>query len=308
MRWSLLLLAACLSKPLPPADCTDGSCLHVIADEPGATELAVAGSDVFWTIDGIGGAIRSRPADGGTPRSLATEQSSPHAMQLNAEDVLWATGSTMSRVNRIRDGAQPVTIDDNPPHRVQVFRHVAQQFYWSTNDSFWRCDYEPGEICASRTTFGTLTSYTGPLTSDPSGRLWVTSAEQLAVVVPADGTPQRRFQVTDARVLLANETHVFVLQDGGTEVLVWPVVAPAAAEPLRIRTGGVPRAMALDSEALYVAELAGRIVRIPVLPDVGQRPPEEIAIGLPKLSAITVSGDRIYLIADDRLVAWLPRS
>lgn len=87
---------------------------------------------------------------------------------------------------------------------------------------------------------------------------------------------------------------------------MWPVVAPAAAEPRRIRTGGVPRAMALDSEALYVAELAGRIVRIAVLPDLGQL--EEIAIGLPKLSAITVSGDRIYLIADDRLVAWLPRS
>jgi hypothetical protein len=99
---------------------------------------------------------------------------------------------------------------------------------------------------------------------------------------------------------------VFALQDGGTEVLAWPVVASTGAEPRRIRTGGIPRAMALDSEALYVAELAGRIVRIPVLPDLGE--PEEIAVGLPKLDAITVSADRVYLIADRRLVAWLPKS
>jgi hypothetical protein len=99
---------------------------------------------------------------------------------------------------------------------------------------------------------------------------------------------------------------VFALQDGGTDVLVWPVVAPTDAAPRRIRTGGTPRAMALDSEALYVAELAGRIVRIPVLPDLGE--PEEIAVGLPKLDAITVSGDRIYLIAERRLIAWLPKS
>jgi hypothetical protein len=199
-----------------------------------------------------------------------------------------------------------VTIDDNAPHRVQVFRHVATRLYWSADDGFWRCDYDQGEICTSRTTIDELLSYTGPLTSDPSDRLWVTSAAQLAVTAPADATPQRTFQVTDARVLLASETHVFVLQDGGTEILVWPVVAPTAAAPRRIATGGTPRAMALDSEALYVAELAGRIVRIPVLPDLG--PPEEVAIGLPKLSAIAVSGDRIYLIASDRLVAWLPKS
>ncbi|HEX7836893.1 MAG TPA: hypothetical protein VF469_05490 [Kofleriaceae bacterium] len=307
MRWSLLLLGACLSKPPPPADCADGSCLNLLADEPDATELAVAGGDVFWTIDGIGGAIRGCSADACTPRSLADGQSSPHAMLVNAEDVLWATGSDMYRVNRIRDGIQPVVrIDDNAPHRVQVFRHVAQQFYWSTNDAFWRCDYEPGEICMSKTTLSDLASYNGPLTTDASDRLWVTSAEQLAVVDLSQGQPQRTFQVADVRALVANETHVFVLQGGGTEVLAWPVVAPTGAEPRRIRTGGIPQAMALDSEALYVAELAGRIVRIPVLPDLGE--PEEIAVGLPKLEAITVSTDRIYLIADRRIVAWLPKS
>jgi hypothetical protein len=47
-------------------------------------------------------------------------------------------------------------------------------------------------------------------------------------------------------------------------------------------------------------------VAIAVLPDLGE--PEEIAVGLPKLDAIAISGDRIYLIADHRLVAWLPRS
>lgn len=307
MRWSLLLLGACLSKPAPPADCADGSCLNVLADEPDATELAVAGGDVFWTIDGIGGAIRGCSADACTPRSLADGQSSPHAMLVNAEDVLWATGSDMYRVNRIRDGTQPVVrIDENAPHQVQTFRHVAQQFYWSTHDGFWRCDYEPGEICMSKTTLSDLASYNGPLTLDASDRLWVTSAGQLAVVDLSQGKPQRTFQVADVRALVANETHVFVLQDGGTEVLAWPVVAPTDAEPRRIRTGGLPRAMALDSEALYVAELAGRIVRIPVLPDLGE--PEEIAVGLPKLDAITVSTDRIYLISDRRIVAWLPKS
>jgi hypothetical protein len=307
MRWSPLLLAACLSKPPPPADCGDGSCLNLLADEPDATELAVAGGDVFWTIDGIGGAIRGCSADACTPRSLADEQSSPHAMLVNAEDVLWATGSEMLRVNRIRDGAQPVVrIDDNAPHRVQAFRHIAQQFFWSASDSFWRCDYEPGEVCMSRSSLPNLAPYSGPLTADASDRLWVTSAEQLAAVIPSEGEPQRTFQVAGVRALIANETHVFALQDGGTEVLAWPVVAPTAAEPRRIRTGGTPRAMALDSEALYVAELAGRIVRIPVLPDLGE--PEEIAVGLPKLDAITVAGDRIYLIADRRLVAWLPKS
>lgn len=306
MRWSLLLLTACLSKPAPPADCADGSCLTVLADEPNASELAVAGGDVFWTIDGIGGAIRGCSADACTPRSLAERQSSPHAMLLNAEDVLWATGSAMYRVNRIRNVAPVVQIDDNAPHQVQAFRHIAQQFYWSVHDAFWRCDYEPGEICMSKSSLSDLARYNGPLTIDASDRLWVTSAEGLAVVDLSQGKPQRTFPVADVLALVANETHVFVLQDGGTEILAWPVLAPTDAEPRRIRTGGMPRAMALDSEALYVAELAGRIVRIPVLPDLGE--PEEIAVGLPKLETITISNDRIYLIADRRIVAWLPKS
>ena len=307
MRWSLLLVAACLSKPPPPADCTDGSCLHVLADEMDATELVVAGGDVFWTIDGIGGAIRGCTADTCAPRSLAGGQSSPHAMQVNAEDVLWASGSEMRRVNRIRPGAQPVVqIDENGAHAVRSFRHIAQQFYWSTVDSFWRCDYEPGELCMSKSTLSDLAPYTGPLTADPSDRLWVTSAQQLAVVDVSQARPQRTFQVDDIRALIASEAHVFALQNDGTDVLAWPVVAPSDAAPRRIHTGGIPRAMALDGEALYVAELAGRIVRIPVLPDVGQ--PEEVAVELPKLDAIALSEDRIYLIVERRLVAWLPKS
>ena len=306
MRWSLLFLTACLSKPAPPADCADASCLTVLANEPNASELAVAGDDVFWTIDGIGGAIRGCSADACTPRSLAEKQSSPHAMQLNAEDVLWATGSAMYRVNRIRAAAPVVQIDDNGLHQVQAFRHIAQQFYWSTDDGFWRCDYEPGEICMYKTSLSNFARYNGPLTIDASDRLWVTSAGELAVADLSQGTPQRTFQVADVRALVANETHVFVLQDGGTEILAWPVLAPTNAEPRRIRTGGMPRAMALDSEALYVAELAGRIVRIPILPDLGE--PEEIAVGLPKLETLTVSSDRIYLIADRRIIAWLPKS
>jgi hypothetical protein len=162
------------------------------------------------------------------------------------------------------------------------------------------------EACASKSSLSDLAPYTGPLTADPSDRLWVTSAGQLAAVDPAQGEPQRTFQITDVRALIANETYVFVLQDGGPDVVVWPLVAPTDAAPRRIRTGGMPRAMALDSEALYVAELAGRIVRIAVLPNLGE--PEEIAVGLPKLDAIAISGDRIYLIADHRLVAWLPKS
>lgn len=307
MRWSLLLVAACLSKPPPPADCTDGSCLHVLADEMDATELVVSGGDVFWTIDGIGGAIRGCTADTCAPRSLAGGQSSPHAMQVNAEDVLWASGSEMRRVNRIRAGAQPVVqIDENGAHAVQAFRHIAQQFYWSTVDSFWRCDYEPGEICMSKSSLSDLASYTGPLTADPSDRLWVTNTRQLAVVDVSQAKPQRTFQVADVRALIASEAHVFALQDDGTDVLAWPVVAPSDAAPRRIHTGGIPRAMALDGEALYVAELAGRIVRIPILPDLGQ--PEEVAVELPKLDAIALSEDRIYLIAERRLVAWLPKS
>lgn len=307
MRGSLLLLAACLAKPPPPADCSDGSCLHVLADETDATELAVSGSDVLWTIDAVGGAIRGCSADACTPRSLADGQSSPHAMLINAEDVLWATGSDLFRVNRIRDGAPPVIrIDDNGAHLVQEFRHVAQRLYWSTSDSFWRCDYDVDEVCASKSSLSDLAPYTGPLTADPSDRLWVTSAAQLAAVDPSQGKPQRTFQVTDVRALIANETYVFALQDGGPDVLAWPLVAPTDAAPRRVRTGGMPRAMALDSAALYVAELAGRIVRIAVLPDLGE--PEEIAVGLPKLDAITVSADRIYVIADHRLVAWLPKS
>jgi hypothetical protein len=54
-----------------------------------------------------------------------------------------------------------------------------------------------------------------------------------------------------------------------------------------------------------VAEQAGRIVRIPILPDLGE--PEEIAVGLPRIDAIALSLDRIYLIADGRLIAYLPK-
>jgi hypothetical protein len=279
----------------------------VLADEMDATELVVSGGDVFWTIDGIGGAIRGCTADMCAPRSLAAGQSSPHAMQVNAEDVLWASGSEMRRVNRIRGGAQPVVrIDENGAHAVEAFRHIAQQFYWSTVDSFWRCDYEPGEVCMSKSSLSDLSPYTGPLTADPSNRLWVTSAQQLAVVDVSQARPQRTFQVDNIRALIASEAQVFALQNDATDVLAWPVGAPSDAAPRRIHTGGMPRAMALDGEALYVAELAGRILRIPVLPDLGQ--PEEVAVKLPKLDAIALSEDRIYLIAERRLVAWLPKS
>lgn len=83
------------------------------------------------------------------------------------------------------------------------------------------------------------------------------------------------------------------------------VTAPRDTAPTRIRTGGAPRVLALDGTALFVAEQAGCIVRIPFLPDLGE--PEEIAVGLPRIDAIALSPDRINLIADGRLIAYLPK-
>lgn len=92
-------------------------------------------------------------------------------------------------------------------------------------------------------------------------------------------------------------------QDRGLHALQPPRSADARQEPSAL--GHRPRALALDGSALFVAERAGRIVRIQTLPPLGT--PEEIAIGLPPIDAIAFSPDRIYLIADAHLIVYLPK-
>jgi hypothetical protein len=303
----LLPLPACLSKPAPPSNCLDGSCLNVIAaNEPGAGELVIDGATAYWTIDSLAGSIRSCAVDACAPQTLAKEQKAPHSMLVEGEDVIWATGFEMYRVNRDRPPPQQVAqIDSNAPHQVRMFRHPPRYFYWSTDEAFWRCDYDATETCMDRTSLPSLVSYRGPLTLDKNDQLWVTGAGGMGAYSLTAEKLQRTFPIGGVRTLVANDTHVFAIQADGTEVLALSVTAPSDTEPTRIQTGGTPRLLALDGTALFVAEQAGRIVRIPILPDLGE--PEEIAVGLPRIDAITLSLDRIYLIADGRLIAYLPK-
>jgi len=303
----LLLLPACLSKPVPPGSCIDGSCLNVIAaDEPGAGELVIDGANAYWTIDTLAGSIRTCAVDACAPQTLADNQKAPHSMLVEGEDAIWATGVEMRRVNRDRPPPEMVVpIDNNEPHQVQMVRHPPRYFYWSTDDGFWRCDYDATERCMSKSSLPSLLGYRGPLTLDKNEQLWVTGADGMGAYSLAAEKLQRTFPIGGVRALIANETHVFAVQTDATEVLALPVTAPSDTAPTRIRTGGAPRVLALDGTALFVAEQAGRIVRIPILPDLGA--PEEIAVGLPRIDAIALSLDRIYLIADGRLIAYLPK-
>jgi hypothetical protein len=275
-------------------------------NEPGAAELAIDGGDLYWTIDTLGGAIHTCAIEECAPRSLADGLKSPHSMLVVPEDVIWASGDEIYRVNRIRAGTQLVVqIDENGEHQVQMLRYAPPYLYWSTNDSFWRCDYEATETCMFESSVSVLSRYHGPLALDGSDQLWVTGEDGMRAFGLSSMTVQRTFSIGGIVTLVANATHVFAVQNGGTEVLAWPVTAPNEAQPTRISTGGSPRALALDGNALFVAEQAGRIVRIPLLPDLGE--PEEIAVGLPRIETLAVSTDRIYLIADGRLIAWLPK-
>jgi hypothetical protein len=303
----LLLLPACLSKPAPPSSCLDGSCLTVIApSELGAGELVLDGGKAYWTIGSLAGSIRACNVDACAPETLADDQKAPHSMLVEGEDAIWATGSEMRRVNRIRAAPQPVIqIDNNAPHQVQVVRHPPRYLYWSVDDGFWRCDYDVTETCTSKSTLPSLLGYRGPLTLDRNEQLWVTGADGMGAYALATEKLQRTFPIGGVRTLVANETHVFAVQADATEVLALSVTAPSDTAPTRLLTGGAPRALALDGTALFVAEQAGRIVRIPILPDLGE--PEEIAVGLPRIDAIALSLDRIYLIVDGRLIAYLPK-
>ncbi len=302
----LLLLPACLAKPGPPSSCIDGSCLHVLAHEPGAGELVIDGPSAYWTIDTLAGSIRTCAVDACVPQTLAGEQKAPHSMLVEGEDAIWATGTEMWRVNRDRPPPQPVVqIDNNAPHQVRMVRHPPRYFYWSTDGGFWRCDYDATELCMGKTSLPSLSDYRGPLTLDKNEQLWVTGADGMAAYSLTAEELQRTFPIGGVRALVANETHVFAVQADATEVLALSVTAPSDTAPTRIRTGGAPRMLALDGTALFVAEQAGRIVRIPILPDLGE--PEEIAVGLPRIDAIALSLDRIYLIADGRMIAYLPK-
>lgn len=296
MRWtwsSLLCLASCLSKPgAPMGD-------ELARDEAGAAELVIDGGDAFWTIGGASGAIRGCAIEACEPRTLVAGELDPHALLVEGDEVLWAATNELRRTSRAATGAIPVVIGQDPA-QVRAFRHVGPRLYWSSN-AFYRCEYRPGGVCEGRSTMDPLGELTGPMTLDANGLFWVANAERLFGADVPEEDIQRTFPASGIFALAADASHVFALHTGGTDVLAWPLTAPDGTAPTRIATSAEPRALALDGRHLFVAGLAGRIVRVPLRPELGE--PEELVAGLPGIDAIAVAGDRIYYLADG-VLGW----
>jgi hypothetical protein len=297
--WSLLSLTACLSKPGAPAGLTD-----LAPDEAGASELVLEGGDLFWTIGGPSGAIRACAIEACVPRSLTGREVAPHALLVEGDEVLWATGDEVRRASRTATDAAAFLVGDNLFGDPIAFRHISSYLFFSAPSVFFRCDYEPGGRCLSNSTLDTLRPLTGPMTLDANGQLWAASATQLYGADAAADQIKRRLPASAIRALVADATHVFALETGGTDVLAWPLNAPDGTPPTRIATPAPLRALALDGQHLFVGSAAGTVLGIPLLPELGA--PEPIASGLPMIDALAVAPKRIYVAAGGH-IGWLPK-
>jgi hypothetical protein len=98
-----LPLAACVDGDLPPRPtaaltCADAGAPTQLASAPdcGGMNLVVANDTVYWT-EKAGGTVKSVPTCGGPITTLASGQTSPGALAVDATWIFWVNGKTIMR-------------------------------------------------------------------------------------------------------------------------------------------------------------------------------------------------------------------
>jgi hypothetical protein len=314
MRGVTIVVAMCAGCDwvlgLAPANnCLDGACLTVLApDEAGASEIVADAEGLFWALGGANGAIRGCAIEGCQPRSLTSVESSPHSLLLGGSEIMWASGRDLRAVDRTATAAVVTAFYEEVTDPVVDFVRIASRgrIYYSTRGGMKRCTYrqDPISRCSGGSTISALVLMTGVIATDRSDRIWAGGDARLYVDNNMDEV-DRYFEVPGgARAIAVGEQLAFAIPTTGAELLAWSIDAPAMTSPTRIDVGGTPRALALDSLHVYIADASGRVLRVATVPELGEV--EVVAASLPPISDLAVGDDAVYLVADDRIAA-LPK-
>ena len=106
--------------------------------------VAVAGADVYWTVDVGAGSIMKSALDGGGATTLASGQSYPLGLASDARNVYWTSGFNDGTVMKLSlDGGEPVTLasGQNQPYAIVS---DARNVYWADNGSVMKVPIDGG--------------------------------------------------------------------------------------------------------------------------------------------------------------------
>jgi hypothetical protein len=301
---ALLGLAGCDLVFTVHETCSTADCLTVLAkNEGGASEIAVAGNDVLWTIELAPGAVRTCAVDACTPRTLADGEDRPHSLRAMGANAVWAAGNNIRCI--ARDATNPAAIlvkHDPDTGRFVSIHNVDQYVYSASTHGLWRCAIP--NACRPCTDESSMSEYLyGSLTSDAQDMLWGDDATQLYGIDLGQGGISHLYAVAGVQALAAS-TSVFAIAGDGPQLLTWPPGAPNDSAPTAIDTGGTPAALAIDRDQLFVGLAEGRIVQIEVSPAIGT--PKLVVDGLTSIQHMAVTPDRVYVVAGDT-IGYIPR-
>lgn len=296
---SLAVLAGCdLVYSLDRDVCAGEDCLTDLApDEASASELVLDGADLFWTIDSSTGAIRGCAIDDCRPTSRTEGEQSPRSLIVDADKLLWATGTTIRWAPRAGTSSHESLAS---LREIRSMRRVGSRLYWS-EDRLLRCDYtaSTGTCSAGTSLPGALGMASGPLATDARARLWGASDSTLYFIGDGSNPDPPTYPIVDARVIAANDVAVVVLDATGN-VVGWPTNAVSGTAPTLLRAA-TARAIAVDDRDVYIAEASGRLVRIAAATLDAE--PETIATELLGVQNLVVTSQRVFVVVEGRIAS-----
>lgn len=225
-------------------------------------DLALDGSNLYWSNGGAAGSIQKAPLAGGTPTAIVPTVANPHAIAVEGSSIYWLAGdsgsATLSKANLDGSGVTVLAQGQDPDQDTRLFV-INGNAYWGDTDGVHMVPVAGGNV----TTVVTVTAG-GPLLAadssglyyrsiDLSGGGWNINHANLdgtnAALVFNGGTS---FQ----GLALAGSTLYWVSQDSSTSTINSTPAAGGSTTPVATYSDDA-QDIAADGSGIYFSDRSG---------------------------------------------------